>query len=62
MKHVADCIPHDIKLRIKQVKGIYNNVADALSRLHSHKSIPDDLRFELKTKYQNYHVPPSYFN
>ena len=35
---------------------------DALSRLYSYKSLPDDLRFELKTKYERYHVPPTYFN
>ena len=53
---------YDIRLRINHVKGIYNKVADALSRLYSHKSVPESIRSELKTKYQNYYVHPSYFN
>ena len=53
---------NDIKLKIKHVWGIYNKVADTLSRLYSPKLIPGDVRFELHLKYQYYHVPPSYFN
>ena len=53
---------YDIQLRIKHVKGIYNKVADALSRLYSHKLVPEAVTSELKTKYQNYYVHPSYFN
>ena len=52
----------DIQLKIKHVKGIYNKLADALSRLYSHKLVSESIRSDLKIKYRNYYVHPTYFN
>ena len=53
---------YDIELNIQHISGNNTRVADALSSLYSDKSIADDLRSDLDTKYHFFRVLPSYFN
>ena len=52
----------DIDLHIFHIKGKNNTIADALSRIHSHKGIDNSLYELLKYTYIWDHISPSIFN